>query len=341
MIGRSVTAVWARAEGIGIKSNRDGPGGNWTDEELGKTIRWYRDHEGIPLELDKLAADLGRHKANVSRKARALGLTNRQRNKVERGADGLRPCDVRRKPKYETAEERGRATSERVKKLIAEHGHPRGMLGKHHTDEVKKAQAERNRQMIANRTPEERERIRQKTTETNLMRYGVANPIAFLAPETVYSRSKSGYIDDIPGIFFRSMWECNYARYLDWLKGQGEIADWSYEPDAFVFHGVVRAPVTYTPDFKVTETDGSVVYHEVKGWMDGKSSSKLKRMAKFYPDVKIVVIDEAAYRSIAGWHALVPFWGEPPREGTEEERAERKKQAQQRFRQRKREAVAK
>jgi predicted nuclease of restriction endonuclease-like RecB superfamily len=70
--------------------------------------------------------------------------------------------------------------------------------------------------------------------------------------------------------------------------------------------------VTYLPDFKVTERDGSVVYHEVKGWMDSQSKSKLKRMAKFYPEVRVIVVDEDGYKAIARSVApIVPYWGEP------------------------------
>jgi len=49
----------------------------------------------------------------------------------------------------------------------------------------------------------------------------------------------------------------------------------------------------------VTNKDGSFEYHEVKGWMDDKSKTRLARMAKYYPDVKLVLIDAPVYRSIS------------------------------------------
>src|SRR5690348_13804250 len=98
-----------------------------------------------------------------------------------------------------------------------------------------------------------------------------------------YSRAKRGRRADLEDRFFRSAWEANYARYLNFLKDSHEITDWEYEPETFIFHGVTRNPLSYLPDFKVIENDGSVVYHEIKGWMDSKSKSKLRRMAKFYP----------------------------------------------------------
>ena len=109
--------------------------------------------------------------------------------------------------------------------------------------------------------------------------------------------SKAGRRDDL-GIYLRSRMEANYARYLKWLVEISEIKSWEYEPDTFEFP-VKRGTRFYKPDFKITLTDDSTVYHEVKGWMDAKSKTQLKRMAKYHPDVKIVVIDSDAYKAIA------------------------------------------
>ena len=62
------------------------------------------------------------------------------------------------------------------------------------------------------------------------------------------------------------------------------------------------------PDFKVINNDDSFEYHEVKGWMDGKSKTKLRRMKQFYPDVKVIVIGEKEYKAIAEWSELIPNW---------------------------------
>ncbi len=126
---------------------------------------------------------------------------------------------------------------------------------------------------------------------------------------TSSSRAKSGFRADL-GLYVRSRWEANYARYLNWLKAKGHITGWAYEPDTFWFEAIKRGTRSYTPDFKVTENDGRVVYHEVKGWMDAKSATKLKRMAKYYPDVAIVVIDRASYNAIRKWRQLIPDWEE-------------------------------
>ena len=44
--------------------------------------------------------------------------------------------------------------------------------------------------------------------------------------------------------------------------------------------------------------DDSEEFWEVKGYMDSKSKTKLKRMAKYYPDVKLVLIDSTYYNDL-------------------------------------------
>ena len=98
--------------------------------------------------------------------------------------------------------------------------------------------------------------------------------------------------------YYRSGWEANYAYYLEWLKQKKQIVDWEHEPDTFWFILIKRGVRSYLPDFKVTNVDSSIEYHEVKGRMDSKSATKIKRMKKYHPKIKLVVIDSSAYRSI-------------------------------------------
>lgn len=100
-------------------------------------------------------------------------------------------------------------------------------------------------------------------------------------------------------VYFRSKWEANYALYLDFLIKNKQIKDWQYEVDVFVFDQIKFGTRSYRPDFKVFTNDGLFEYHEVKGYMDGKSKTKLKRMQKYYPDVNLVLIDAECYRDIA------------------------------------------
>lgn len=122
------------------------------------------------------------------------------------------------------------------------------------------------------------------------------------------SRAKSGKRADLNNVFFRSAWEANYARYLNWLIERDEIKAWEYEPDTFEFEVIKRGTRFYTPDFKITNNDDSIEYHEIKGWMDQKSRTQLRRMEKYHPDVKVVVIDREAYRGIEKWRGLISNW---------------------------------
>lgn len=126
--------------------------------------------------------------------------------------------------------------------------------------------------------------------------------------DNLHTSAKGGTRPDI-GIYVRSRWEANYARYLIHLKEQGTIASWEYEPDTFEFARIARGNRHYTPDFKVTLPDGSVEYHEVKGWMNDDSRVKLNRMARYYPDVKIILIDQKVYRGLAkSMRDTLPGW---------------------------------
>ncbi len=110
-------------------------------------------------------------------------------------------------------------------------------------------------------------------------------------------------------IFFRSTWEANYARVLQWLKEQGSIKDWEFETVTYPFPGIKRGCIDYKIDFKVINPDDSFEIHEVKGYMDKKSATKLERMAKFYPDVKIVIVDRKQYMVLkAQMKPFLPDW---------------------------------
>lgn len=110
-------------------------------------------------------------------------------------------------------------------------------------------------------------------------------------------------------IYFRSKWEKNYAAYLEWLRSRDEILAWQYEPETFWFAGIRRGVVSYKPDFLIVERSGERVYHEIKGFMDPQSATKLKRMAKYHPTVKVVLISKRQYYAIAAQvRNLVPGW---------------------------------
>lgn len=99
-------------------------------------------------------------------------------------------------------------------------------------------------------------------------------------------------------IYFRSKWEANYALYLDFLLSQKQIAKWEYENKTFVFDKVEFGVKRYLPDFEVTYKNGLVEYHEIKGYMDSRSKTKIKRMKKYYPDVTLILIEKSNYKEI-------------------------------------------
>lgn len=122
------------------------------------------------------------------------------------------------------------------------------------------------------------------------------------------SRGRGGKRSDLGDRYFRSRWEANYARYLNWLISIGQIARWEFEVDTFEFP-VKRGNRFYTPDFKVWNNDGSFEYHEIKGWLDSDSKTKLKRMGIHHKQVKVVLIDKPQYRALAKQVAgFIPGW---------------------------------
>ena len=90
--------------------------------------------------------------------------------------------------------------------------------------------------------------------------------------------------------YFKSSYEIQYACWLHMLKLKGKIKDWFYEVDTFWFDGIKRGCVSYKPDFKIIELNGDINYIEVKGYMDAKSATKIKRMGKYNPDIKLTVL---------------------------------------------------
>lgn len=95
--------------------------------------------------------------------------------------------------------------------------------------------------------------------------------------------------------------EANYARYLTFLG-----IEWMYEPMTFWFNGLKRGVVSYTPDFFIVRENR---YVECKGWMDPKSKTKLKRMSKYHPSVKLTLCDWKSYRAIeAAIGKSIPEW---------------------------------
>jgi len=109
--------------------------------------------------------------------------------------------------------------------------------------------------------------------------------------------------------YYRSKWEKNYALYLQWMLERGEITSWEHESKTFWFEEIKRGTRSYLPDFEVTLLDGRVEYHEVKGWYDPKSKTKIKRMAKYYPEVKLRLVDVNWFKNYNKFlKSIIPHW---------------------------------
>lgn len=98
--------------------------------------------------------------------------------------------------------------------------------------------------------------------------------------------------------YFRSGLEVRWARYLQILKELGEILDWHYEPKTFWFEKIKRGTNNYKPDFRVTYIDDHI-WQEVKGTglLKQKDCTKFRRMAKYFPEEKVVLVIQRIVKS--------------------------------------------
>lgn len=74
-------------------------------------------------------------------------------------------------------------------------------------------------------------------------------------------------------ICVRGTWELAYAKILDAWIAAGLIRSWSYESCRISTSGKVGS--WYEPDFKVVAIDGSIVFHEVKGYLRTRAMAKI------------------------------------------------------------------
>lgn len=282
-------SVWETGKNFGLagqsvheRLTRSGyklKGANFSPEEDEIIRQFYSLSEGVQdINLPKLTEMLGRpHHTNVSRRARELGLTDRKRGRTTAQKEFM---------------------SKRTKEMIATKGHPRGMAGKKHTVATKKVLAEKSKQMWKDpnnklNSPEYRQALSDRMS--NLMTSRIAS-----GTWKPYSNAHKGWAEFSGGkrYFLKSGWELKYAEYLEILLGGKAIKAWEYEPTTFWFEKIKRGVRSYTPDFKITHLDDSVEYHEVKGYMDSKSATKIKRMKIYYPDVSLTVISQPDMKAL-------------------------------------------
>lgn len=255
----------------------------WTEPQLKLLKDAYSVNPDAPVNLAELATWIGKTDQNVCRKARELGLTSAHRKKSEK-----------------VCQEMG----ERTKRHWAEHGHPKGASKGGPVFKV---------------CP--RCGIFFPTYPSSRQVYcGMQCGHNHTQAQKNQGYAKSGKRADLNGQYFRSRWEANYARYLNFLKEHGEpIQGWEFESETFEFKGIKKGTRFYTPDFKVRFLDGHIEFHEVKGWDYPKGRTARKRFARYYPQHKLVLIDREFFRGICaqGIDSLIPNWEketrQPPR----------------------------
>ena len=270
-------------------------GALWCAEKLGATagairnFAWRHGVKGSRYSIPSLAA-------NAEHSKRLTGRKRPDQSLVMLGLYAKRKLPV-------MTPERRRKFSESTKASIKRNGHPRGFLGMTHSPETRAKIGRKSRKYWESLTADQRAQHAEKCCKTAI-RNG-----------TLYANRRRGTWKAgwrvIGGNrkFYRSAWEANYARYLQWLKERGQIESWQHEPRTFWFEQIKRGCRSYLPDFIVTERNGDEAYHEVKGWMDDRSKTKLGRMAKYFPEVCVVVIKQREYDEIRRKVSpIIPGW---------------------------------
>lgn len=126
-----------------------------------------------------------------------------------------------------------------------------------------------------------------------------------------FVNSVGGKREDLNNVYFRSTWEANYARYLNFLIKNGEVIKWEFEPETFIFDKIKKGTKSYLPDFKVyyTKNPDKPIYIEIKGYMDARSKTKIERMKRYFPNIELRVIEGKEYRQLANQvKDIIPNW---------------------------------
>jgi len=271
------------------------PKRKWTDIEIQSLKKLYLGTEDAYINLAGFAASINRLPSNVSTKARSLGLaTSFLRTKRRKPVDELSDS-YRQRLEWEslTKEQKHQRRSARTKKAIKEHGHSRGYR------EVRFCES-CNKFFDVRHSSKQRFCCRRCSTRERSM-------------DNRYTNARGGKRQDLDNIYFRSRWEANYARYLNFLiehQSHPIIERWEFETDTFEFHKIRRGVRFYTPDFKVFFADGHIEYHEVKGWDYPRGKTARKRFTKYYPNLQLEVIDADFFKALnrQGLKGLIPEW---------------------------------
>lgn len=264
----------------------------FTDKECSLIRRTYSENVGLRTPwLKTLAQMLGRSRESIVRKALSLGCKTDRKRTV--------PFAFKKTTQQQRVLHRQRSPEQKAIEFKESHRgkwkryvHPRGMLGKKHSPI---ARTRMSAFQLGSRRPPFTEEHKMKLRRSAIARLTEK-------PGSLFSRGKGGRRGDLGNRYFRSRYEANYARFLNFTKQVFE-----YETKTFWFTNIKRGARSYTIDFFLPAINE---YHEVKGWMDAKSATKLKRMKKYHPDIKIVIIDGEFFKALnrQGICRLIPGW---------------------------------
>lgn len=254
----------------------------FTDDDKFFLLEHYKNYL-LDGKLQELADKMNRTKSFICRQAKKLGFTDLKRKKklLANFTPSIKPGHWKDKT------------------------HPKGFLGKKFSPESKDkiGKASVRSQAKINSNPDKRAAISNKMMKTKQEKGNYVLP----RHKTTW---KGGW-REIGGKrkYFRSRWEANYARYLEYLKTTAQIKEWDHEAEVFWFKGIKRGCMSFLPDFRVTDLNGAISFHEVKGWMDDRSKTKIRRMAIYHPTVLLKIIDAKWFKennkhltlTIYGW----------------------------------------
>jgi len=287
-VGMTGQQVHSRFRKIGYDISRPP---EFSLEQIEQLKAYYRETPAEKFNLAELASALGKSRPNVARFARRLGLTKHNR------------------PVRPEAKEKMR------KPRRWKNGHPRGFLGQQHSAEAKAIISEKSKRAwatfktfgIGNMAPDYRDKISARMQIIAANRPASAN----------FSRTKGGKRSDLGDIHFRSSWEANYARYLNLMMKMGVVEKWDFEPETFWFDGIKRGVCSYKPDFRIKyKGDDRLEYVEIKGWIVAKDRVKWKRMAKYHPHIRLVIVKAKEYYTLKRkWGSAIQNWESYETEG--------------------------
>lgn len=244
----------------------------WTEKDDVILLENYAKFKAENM-LSELAKSLGRTKSFICKKAKKLGLTDKNRKNVS--------DKVREKLSIST------------KKWISEKGHPKGYLGHEHDAETREKLSQKCKAAWANPTSVF------NSDEFRQQRSDILHRKKISGKYQVYSRTGTHSVE-IGGknYIFKSSWEVEIARNLQRLYEESAISEWNYENKHFVFEDVKRGIRSFCPDFEVIKRNGDKLYIEVKGWKMPSAMKRIKMFRERYYDVEFYLLDEKEYGKI-------------------------------------------